>query len=617
MADTKKITTPVTPPKKEVVTNDPIHSVGVRTGARVFGWVVIIVLIIGAFVAGYFVNASMQQRQQTATSVTPSTPVAPQEQPSDVYLSAGAITWEEVPKEVPVTFFTAAVDPKVPHQQWLVGTVTGETTWKGAEVYLVRANNLEEFGSALFLRVLRLNGKHVVVSKHSNEYVGVGLGEGYTLEEHSQKWHVAPGTVWAKDLVIEELSAEKEVRAKNGSLVFMRGLDTPFESWSPFVPPPQTGISWFGDNDAYQPAIEVSVNRAGKPTPVQLYVEKKISSGEMYVRLPDGTFLTYRLRIPFMVERATGEHIASIVWNDGSHNTNGYSEYEAGGCGFTSLRIHNDFTLVNNPEFKLVGKVTPGFEGGGDARIYEYRNANTVLLKELYESGRAGYEYRHPDVQLTYDAFVAMHPIIFWQDPFGRVYELHNDEFLPAAECGKPVIYLYPEQTQRVNVQVQPVGGFSVTEPLYPTGGWNVIAEPSGRLTDTRDNKNWSYLFWEGHGSIVGTPETRGFVVARAEVPAFLERTLTSFGLNAQERKDFSEFWTPRMQRAPYYFVTFYDNALMDRIAPLRVTPRPDTTIRILMDYKPLTERKTVEPLPITTPSRDGFTVVEWGGVLR
>jgi hypothetical protein len=35
------------------------------------------------------------------------------------------------------------------------------------------------------------------------------------------------------------------------------------------------------------------------------------------------------------------------------------------------------------------------------------------------------------------------------------------------------------------------------------------------------------------------------------------------------------------------------------------------------MDYTPLSEYKTVEPLEIKTPERKGFTAVEWGGVLR
>ena len=39
-----------------------------------------------------------------------------------------------------------------------------------------------------------------------------------------------------------------------------------------------------------------------------------------------------------------------------------------------------------------------------------------------------------------------------------------------------------------------------------------------------------------------------------------------------------------------------------------------DNLIRILMLYKPLNHKIEVEEQVINTPSRDGFTVVEWGG---
>ena len=48
----------------------------------------------------------------------------------------------------------------------------------------------------------------------------------------------------------------------------------------------------------------------------------------------------------------------------------------------------------------------------------------------------------------------------------------------------------------------------------------------------------------------------------------------------------------------------------------LEIEPKPDSVIRILMDYKPLSKPIEVVEQKITTPERDGFTVVEWGGSL-
>ena len=128
----------------------------------------------------------------------------------------------------------------------------------------------------------------------------------------------------------------------------------------------------------------------------------------------------------------------------------------------------------------------------------------------------------------------------------------------------------------------------------------------------------YPYLFWEGRGSSLAGPAPReGFVVARDSVHSFLETSLAKLGLNEKERGDFEEFWEPRMTFAPYYKVQFFGNRVMNEIAPLIITPRPDTVIRILMDYTPLAHPVQIEPQTLVAPVRDGFTVIEWGGVLR
>ena len=193
--------------------------------------------------------------------------------------------------------------------------------------------------------------------------------------------------------------------------------------------------------------------------------------------------------------------------------------------------------------------------------------------------------------------------------------KFQKSEFLPVAECGKPVIYLYPEQTTKISVNISPKGGFTKTEPEYGNG-WNVLATPNGQLTDISTGIIYPYLFWEGRGGIYTTP-TRGFVVAEKDVHNFLVEKLTKLGLNQNEQKDFIEFWEPRMTGAPYFFVTFLGNRSMDEIAPLTISPKPDSVIRILMDFTPLQEPISVEGYDIKTPTREGFTVVEWGGVLR
>ena len=48
---------------------------------------------------------------------------------------------------------------------------------------------------------------------------------------------------------------------------------------------------------------------------------------------------------------------------------------------------------------------------------------------------------------------------------------------------------------------------------------------------------------------------------------------------------------------------------------PLEFSVEPDTIIRVLMEYKPLDEYINVKEQELITPDREGFTVVEWGGL--
>ena len=217
---------------------------------------------------------------------------------------------------------------------------------------------------------------------------------------------------------------------------------------------------------------------------------------------------------------------------------------------------------------------------------------------------------------VSYADFTPSHPMFFWKHPYGDLIAFVRSDVVPAAEKAKPVIYLYPQKPEKVSVKVSPIGGFIKTDPDYGNG-WIVDATPSGVITNSKDGKQYPYLFWEGgKDGVVETP-TQGFVVAEGDIPSVLKNKLSQFGLNKQERDDFLEFWVPKLSHAPYYFITFVSRSEIDRVSPMSVYPQPDTVIRVLMDYKPLTQPVFVEPLNITSTERKGFAVVEWGGIVR
>jgi len=321
-----------------------------------------------------------------------------------------------------------------------------------------------------------------------------------------------------------------------------------------------------------------------------------------YLALPDGTTRVYSLVVDFVGK----DNVPQVTWSDGTDNKVEYTYTDIGGCGSANyLSVIPPNKVNRDADLVLAGKNSFGDD------IYALKNPDNFLLKDIYDNQYAVYQGE----KISYEQFAKSRPAFFWYDPFGRLVKFQNNKFIPQAECGKPVIYLYPQTTTKVSVKLDPQGGFTASEPSYGTG-WNVLAQPNGQLTEISTGKSYPYLFWEGRGAVYQQPK-KGFVVSQNQVETFLREKLTALGLNQKEIADFIDFWLPRMQGAPYYFVTFLGNSAMNAIAPLSVNPKPDTVIRVLMDFSPLEKPVQVEGYQINTPLRKGFTVVEWGGVLR
>lgn len=203
-------------------------------------------------------------------------------------------------------------------------------------------------------------------------------------------------------------------------------------------------------------------------------------------------------------------------------------------------------------------------------------------------------------------------PVFFWQDAMGRWLRYADIVLSPPAECGKPVIYLYPKETTNVRVSLPAFINVTVSEPTYPKQGWQTMAHPDGTLEYA--GKIYGSLYWEGTGVGYVAPR-EGFLVKDGEQQVFLAGTLAKYGLNAKESKEFMDFWLPKMTGAPYYRVAFLTD-VWSKAAPLYVNPKPETSIRIFMDWQKLSAPVKITSPQIVTPARNGFTLVEWGGLL-
>ncbi|MEM1483738.1 hypothetical protein V6615_02545 [Oscillospiraceae bacterium PP1C4] len=175
----------------------------------------------------------------------------------------------------------------------------------------------------------------------------------------------------------------------------------------------------------------------------------------------------------------------------------------------------------------------------------------------------------------------------------------------------KPVIYLYPEQTTDVSVKLRYKGEFTYTYPTYK-GGWNVTAHPDGRLINKTDGSEHFYLFWEGNADVDWRFE-EGFVVRGQDAERFLVKKLAYLGLTPREYNDFIVYWLPELQQNEYNLITF-STEQYEALAPLEISPQPDSMLRVHMVYKKLSTPVTVKPQTLKPFARKGFTVVEWGG---
>lgn len=180
----------------------------------------------------------------------------------------------------------------------------------------------------------------------------------------------------------------------------------------------------------------------------------------------------------------------------------------------------------------------------------------------------------------------------------------------------KPAIYLYPTTEQPVSVKVDPLGPLTYTNPIYPKNGWDVKAFPNGNIS--YQNKNYNYLYYE-----TAIPDDKiekpkeGFVIEKNQIPITLKNTLSLLGLNKKESDEFVSYWSKVLPDSPYYFIGAVSAKNLDAVAPLNISPKPDTVIRITLYFEALDKKIDVTPPYLTPVDRTGFTVVEWGGIFK
>lgn len=182
-------------------------------------------------------------------------------------------------------------------------------------------------------------------------------------------------------------------------------------------------------------------------------------------------------------------------------------------------------------------------------------------------------------------------------------------------EC-KPAIYLYPEKEMEMKVIVSPVGRLTYSEPIYPSGGWKIKVDKNGSIIYR--GKKYPYLYYESQilNSAIKKPD-QGYVVEYERMPEFFSTLLPKLGLNNKEIIDFKSYWEKVLPNQPYYIVRIMDKEAIDKIEPLTISPKEDTIIRVRLYFESVKEKVEIKEPDIKPVFRKGFTVVEWGGLVK
>ena len=189
-------------------------------------------------------------------------------------------------------------------------------------------------------------------------------------------------------------------------------------------------------------------------------------------------------------------------------------------------------------------------------------------------------------------------------NPFSKI--------IPIQVVKKPVIYLYPEESMDISVQLNiKKSKFTTIYPKFTEKNtWNVHASPNGDIFIK--DRVYPYLFWEAE-SYISQDTNEGFIVSNEKAEKFLEEKLDILGLNEKEKTDFITFWLPVLLRNKLSLCSFQTQKFFDNYE-LNITPKPDSLIRVFLTIKKLDKPINIREQKLESVERKGFTVVEWGG---
>ena len=323
-----------------------------------------------------------------------------------------------------------------------------------------------------------------------------------------------------------------------------------------------------------------------------------------------------------------------------------YGNFMVTACGQFGEPFYAKSEPVNPTEIGKIYGQTPVYVTADQsyAKAHYQAKYGNITDVESRKSMEMAMEKKIP----TEQEYLAQNNILWFQDGLGG-WIVVADHTKGLGGCGKPVVYLYPEVATDISVRfgesVESKMQLDVQVPNYANNnnkGWLVNAKPNGQLTDLQpkltncsdylngkkgqeyavtscQNNDYPYIYWAGNTPNQYPKINSGFVEAKDNLEQELRNKLVIVGLNQKETNDMLEYWLPQIlnKNKPFYRFSLLQNNELDKLFPMTINPKPQSSIRVFLDWDALDTNVSVPTQQLISYPRIGYTMVEWGGIKK
>jgi hypothetical protein len=181
----------------------------------------------------------------------------------------------------------------------------------------------------------------------------------------------------------------------------------------------------------------------------------------------------------------------------------------------------------------------------------------------------------------------------------------------------KPNIYIYNGKNENIDVVFKNPEKLLVSIPEYKTG-WSIISLDNGLFYEESGAIYYDYLFYEADINTRYFQTSTGWNLYTDKRISMFNKILDDYGFNKKEKDDFIEFWKEKLDKTTDYYMYPQETAIINRAMTVSINPEPENVHRIWFYFIPMEEDEEIfEPLKVEKIVHEGYTVTEWGGMVK